>query len=35
MLAWLPDSQNIYYDATEFLTKDPIEFHSKLLKINK
>ncbi len=28
ILTWIPKSQNIYFDALEFLSFDPIEFNS-------
>ncbi len=30
LVAWIPDSENIYFDSLEFLRKNPIDFNSKL-----
>ncbi len=31
ILAWIPHTQNIYFDSLEFLQYEPIEFDSNLI----
>lgn len=28
-MAWIPQSENIYFDSLEFLSQEPVEFNSK------